>query len=146
MKNKKLQARRRCNVRVLGLPGGAAQKWARSMTSLHPVTPLWCSPTTTQPTQNRPTAGGGEVKCDPIVLGRAGPVLGPCWAVLCRAEPLDGPSSTAGARPAPDQPLRLKGLLLLGSWGLHRGRAPSGAPGLAVQLGRGPHGQCPGSA
>ena len=66
--------------------------------------------------------------------------------MLCRAEPPDGPPSTAGARPAPNRPLRLKGLLLLGSWGLQRGRAPSGAPGLAVQLGRGPHGQCPGRA
>jgi hypothetical protein len=90
------------------------------------------SPTATQPPRNRPTAGGGAVKRDPIVL--------------CRAEPLDGPSSTAGARPAPDRPLRLQGLLLLGRWGLQRGRAPSGAPGLAVQLGRGPHGQCPGRA
>jgi hypothetical protein len=31
----------------------------------------------------------------------------------------------------------------LGHLVLQRGRAPSGAPGLAVQLGRGPHGQCP---
>jgi hypothetical protein len=70
-------------------------------------------------------------------------VLGPCWpcwAVLCRAEPLDGPSSTAGARPAPDRPLRLRAYFCWASWGLQRGRAPSGALGLAVQLG---HGQCP---
>jgi hypothetical protein len=35
-----------CYVRVLELPGGAAQKWALSMASFHLFTPLWCSPTT----------------------------------------------------------------------------------------------------
>jgi hypothetical protein len=43
---------------------------------------------------------GGARGSGTIVLGRAGPVLGPCFAVLCRAEPLDGPSGTVGARPA----------------------------------------------
>jgi hypothetical protein len=43
----------------------------------------------TPPSNRHPTAqlpGGGAVKCDPIVLGRAGPVLGramPCWAPNC---------------------------------------------------------------
>ncbi len=81
--NQKYMARalQHCYVQVLELPTGPAQ----SMTSFHLVTPLWCSPTTTQPPRDRPTAGGGVVKYDPIVLGRAGPVLGPaglCYAVL----------------------------------------------------------------
>jgi hypothetical protein len=80
------------------------------------------------------------------MVGRAGPVLGPCWAVLCRAEPLNGPQSTPAAHPGPFQVAGLKGYLLLGSWGPQRGRAASGAPRIGVQLGRGPHGQCPGSA
>jgi hypothetical protein len=82
---KSMRLRSRCYVRVLGQTAGAAQKWAQSMTSLHLVTPLWCSPTAPQPPRNRPTAGGGALKYDPIVLGRAEPVLCPaglCYAVL----------------------------------------------------------------
>jgi hypothetical protein len=62
-----------------------------------------------QPPPNCPTAGGGVVKCDPIVLGRAGPVLGSCWAVLCRAGPRNRPNSTPAAHAGPYQVPGVKG-------------------------------------
>jgi hypothetical protein len=56
--------------------------------------------------------------------------------VLCRAEHLN---SSPRARPG----AWVQGLPALGSWGPQRRWAASGAPGCAVRLGRGPHGQCP---
>jgi hypothetical protein len=72
-----------CHARIQEIIAGPARKWTQSMDSFHTYI-------ASAPTPNRhPTAqlpGVDVVKCDPIVLGRAGPVLGramPCWAPNC---------------------------------------------------------------